>query len=101
MPGDAGRSPTRLRRKEGAPPLETVRRPELRAVVVLRHRRRARRQYDPWLLRRGEDVNVGRQAVGLVQCADPHELESIAGAGVMRPQCDVARRTANDLLAAS
>src|SRR5579864_616343 len=80
--------------------LETVRRPVAPAVVVLAHRGRIGRQHDPRLLRRGENVNVGRKAIGVVERADAHELQRVACTRVMAPQRDVTVGTADDPLAA-
>ena len=44
-------------------------------------------------------MDVGRQAVRLVERADAHEAHRVAGAGVVAPQRDAALRAARDLLA--
>src|SRR5688572_30161941 len=72
--------------------------PELRGPVVLRHRRRARRKDDPWLLGFSVDVDVRRQAIGLVERSDPYEADGIAGAGVVAPDGNAAPGAARDLL---
>src|SRR4051794_26746308 len=68
-------------------------------VVVLRHRWRSGRQEDPWLLRRREDVDVGRQPTRVVERADADEADRIAGAGIVAPHGDAAARAARDALA--
>ena len=60
--------------------LLAFRRPHLLGLVVLGHRRRAGRQRDPGLLGQGEDMDVGRHRVGLVERADPHEAHLVARA---------------------
>src|SRR2546426_9288779 len=62
--------------------LETFLRPILRAVVVLFHDGRVRREDDPGLLRSGEDVNVGRQAIRLIERAYANKAHRITCAGV-------------------
>ena len=57
--------------------LETFLRPIFGAVVILRYGRRARRKDHPRLLRRGEDVNVGRQPIGLVERSDAYEMNRV------------------------
>src|SRR5947207_10167735 len=57
------------RREQCGAPREAVGRPVLVGGVVLGHRRHAGRQHDPRLLRRGVDVDVGRQPVRLVERA--------------------------------
>jgi len=59
------------------------------------------RQYDPRLLARGEDVDVRRQPVGLVERAHAHEADGIAGPRVVAPQRNAAGGAARDLLAAT
>src|SRR6185295_20170427 len=52
----------------------------------------------PRLLRRREDVDVGRQPRRLVERAHADEAHRVAGAGVVAPDRDAARRTAGDSL---
>src|SRR3546814_9945866 len=65
--------------KQRAPPRQACLRPVLLAVVVLRHCRYACGQYQPRLLRGGEDVDVGRACVRIVQRSEEHtsELQSL------------------------
>ncbi len=78
--------------------LEARLRPVRVAVVVLVRRGHAGRDHDPRLLRHREDVDVGRQAVGLVERADAHETHRVAGARIVAPDRDAAMRAAADLL---
>src|SRR3546814_7714700 len=55
-------------------------------------------QYQPRLLRGGEDVDVGRARVRIVQRAHADEGDRRAGAGVMAPQRYPAAGAAHDLL---
>src|SRR3546814_2259914 len=84
--------------KQRAPPRQACLRPVLLAVVVLRHCRYACGQYQPRLLRGGEDVDVGRARVRIVQRAHADEGDRRAGAGVMAPQRYPAAGAAHDLL---
>src|SRR5258708_283192 len=87
-----------FRGKQDFAPRETRFRPQLRRLVKLGNRGRARRKHHPRLLRRGEDMNVRRQPIGLVERADADKFHSVAGARVMAPDRDVTLRAARDLL---
>lgn len=76
-------------------------RPGLPRVVVFGDCRRAFGQHDPGLLGGSEDVDVGRQAVGIVERADAHEAHGVAGTAIVAPHRDAARGAAPDLLAAA
>ena len=69
-------------------------RPQLGGLVVLGRCRHTRRQHDPWLFRRGENVNIGRHPVGFIKCADSDKTNGISAASVVA----VALRAARDLL---
>jgi len=69
---------------------QAARRPDLFSLVVLREGRSGRRQLNPWLLRRGEDVNVWREQVRVVECADADELDHGPCARVVAPDGDLA-----------
>src|SRR3546814_3985981 len=71
------------------------------AVVVLGNRGRPREQDHPGLLRRGEDLDVRRQPLGLVQRADAHEIHPWAGAEVVAQHSDATGGQAPDLLSAA
>ena len=73
-------------------------RPQLGSLVTLGHRRCARGQHDPRLLRGGEDVDVGWQAVGLVERADADEANGLSRARVVAPDGHPACRAASDAL---
>src|SRR6185437_14391815 len=73
--------------------------PAFLAVVILTHCRHAFRQDQPWLLRHREDVDVGREAIGIVQRTDAHEGELRTRARIVAPQRDAALRAARDVLA--
>src|SRR6185312_1708245 len=88
-------------RPQHTPPIQAVLRPMLLPVVILRHRRHAGWQQHPWLLRGGEDVDVGRETIGIVQRAHAHEADRVAGTAVVTPQRDAAVRAAGDLLASA
>src|SRR2546427_10271205 len=85
-------------RQQNVTALETFLRPMLRAVVVLFDGGDIRRENDPRLLRRREDVDVGRQAIGLIERAYANKAHRIACAGVIAPQSDMAGWAAGDLL---
>src|SRR5262245_58873492 len=95
-----------LRRARGLDPcaqcLSTLQRigwPVLLGGVVLGHRGVAVGDHDPRLLRRCEDVDVGRQMIRLIERAYPHERVHRARAGIVTPYGDATARTARDLLA--
>src|SRR6185437_9437915 len=44
------------------------------------------------------DVDVGREAIGVVERADTHERKQRACARIVAPQCDAAMRAARDVL---
>src|SRR4051812_20226351 len=69
--------------KQGLPAREALRRPKLRAVVVLGHGGRALRQHDPWRPGSGEDVDVRRERVRVVERAHANELECAAAARIV------------------
>jgi hypothetical protein len=69
-------------------------RPQLGGLVVLGRCRHTRRQHDPWLFRRGENVNIGRHPVGFIKCANSDKTNGISAASVVA----VALRAARDLL---
>src|SRR2546425_8663224 len=62
-------------------------------ILVLGHRRRARRQHDPRLFRRREDVDVGRKAIRVVERAHAHEAHRVSPAAVIAPHRDAATRS--------
>ena len=53
----------------------------------------------PRLLRGRENVDVGRQARGLIECADADEAHGIAGSDVIAPNGDFAGRAPGNPLA--
>ena len=73
-------------------------RPQRRAAVVLRDGRHAFGQQHPGLLRRREDVDVGRKVVRRVERAHADEAQ-LRIAAVVAPQRDAAGRAARDALA--
>jgi hypothetical protein len=75
-----------LRPHHRGAPLEALLRPLLGGLVVLGERARPPGQDDPGLLRRDEDVDVGRETRGLVEGADADEAEGAPGAGVVAPE---------------
>jgi dihydrolipoamide dehydrogenase len=79
-------------------PLEALLRPILLPVVVLGHCRHPWGDDHPGLLARGEDVDAGRQQIGIVERADANEPHRGARPGVVAPHRDTARRAAKDLL---
>src|ERR1700694_3303122 len=68
---------------------QTVRGPQLRGLVVFVDGRRGWREYDPGLLGRSEDVDVGRQAVGVVKGSNTNETNRVTGSRVVAPDGDV------------
>ena len=68
-----------------------------RIVVLPEPRRHILRQHHPWLLH-GEDMDVGRQAVRLVECTHAHEADRVSSPSIVAPQREVAGRAAQDLL---
>ena len=96
----ADRSPVRLDQGQDRPTArQAFGRPVLFAVVVPGHRGRPRGDLQPGLFRAGEDVDLRRQPVGLVQRPDPDEAQDRPGPGVMAPQGDQASRAPGYLLA--
>src|SRR6185437_7549556 len=85
--------------EQGAAAFETLFWPIAIAIVIVRDRGRAWRQYHPCLLGGLEYMDIGWQAIGFVQRADAHEENQVARSGVIAPECDPASRTADDLLA--
>src|SRR6267378_3452771 len=88
-------------RQQIATALEAFLRPVLVALVVLLDRGHIRRKHDPELLRRSEDVDIGRQAIRLIERPDADEAHDIPAAAVVAPQGDTASRAAGDLLSLS
>src|SRR6267378_181100 len=88
-------------RQQIATALEAFLRPVLVALVVLLDRGHIRRKHDPELLRRSEDVDIGRQAIRLIERPNADEAHDIAPAAVVAPQGDTASRAAGDLLSLS
>src|SRR5262245_36103469 len=70
-------------------PRETGHGPLLLRIVELGKDARARGQDYPRLLRRGEDVDVGREADPLIERAYAHEADRGTPAGIVAPQRDV------------
>src|ERR1700680_3168090 len=79
-------------------PLQTLLGPHLSALVVLGRATHPRRQRQPGLLGRGEDMNVGRQRPGFVHRSDAHEAQRIAGAHIIAPHRDRTFRASRDAL---
>jgi len=77
---------------------QTFNRPVLLALVVPGYRGSASRNDQPWLLRRSEDVDIGWQVVGFVECADADESNERASTRVMAPHSDATRGATGDLL---
>src|SRR3546814_16810211 len=73
-------------------PGPALRRPAAFAIVVFLEGQGAFRQVQPGLLGGSVDVDVGRQAVGIVQRADAHAAVAVAGPGLVSPSCKAARR---------
>src|ERR1019366_5812639 len=72
--------------------------PIFRGLVVLGHGRDARRKHHPRLLRRGENLNVGRHSIWLVEGSHSHEAYGIPCAPVVAPKRDAAGRAYGNLL---
>lgn len=85
--------------EQRGPSLQAFGRPVSTALVVLRYGGCSRRQNDPGLLGCREDVDVRRQPIGLVECADPDETQERTGARIVTPDRDAACRATGDLLA--
>src|SRR5688572_26745145 len=77
-----------------APASEARRGPVFVSVVVLGDRGHAVGDDDPRLFRRSEDMNVGRQQIGIIERADSDEADDGARAGVVAPNRDPALRAA-------
>src|SRR5258708_1513864 len=88
-------------RQERLATVEALLRPVRESIVIFGDGGGTRWQYDPRLLGRRVDVDVGWQVIGLVERAHEHERHEVACAGVVAPYRDAARRTANDLLSFS
>src|SRR3546814_19870166 len=84
--------------KQRAPPRQACLRPVLLAVAVLRHCRYACGQYQPRLLRGGEDVDVARARVRIVQPAHADDGDLRAGPGAMAPPPYPAAGATHELL---
>src|SRR5262249_7998898 len=83
----------------GRPARQALRGPDFLRVIEFGKRARARRQRDPWLLRRREDVNVGRKSVWLVERPHANEMERVTCASIVAPHRDLALRAAMEFVA--
>ena len=75
------------RARRALPPGQALGRPAFVQVVVLGHGHGTGGQHDPGLLGRREDVDVGRQVIGLVQRAHAHEAHQPVAAVVAPARC--------------
>src|SRR6267143_4918338 len=104
IPRDLGpaRPPRRAARKPSAEQSlagETLRTPDVASPVVLAHRARAGGDHHPGLFRLRVDVNVGTQAIRIIERPYAHEAQCVPRADVGTPQGHTADRAAGDLLA--
>ena len=71
--------------EQGFASLQAFGGPVVIAVVVFLDRGDARGKYHPKLLGAGENVDIGRQAVGIVERAHSHEADRVTRTGLVAP----------------
>src|SRR5262249_46628295 len=81
------------------PAPQARRAPHVATLVVLLERTGSGRQHDPWLPGLRIDVNVGPEAVWLIERPDAYKAHEVPQSAVVTPDRHATHRTAGDDLA--